>query len=114
MSSMTLPRERHGHKAYKSGSTMARTLESLEPGTPVYAGRTRVGDVRAVYAEGDARIAEILVVHWDARGEDVAVPTTEVASVNDNRVELIRQESDQYGDLAPFDASRFPTLRKLK
>ncbi|MDB5027651.1 MAG: hypothetical protein JWO66_1340 [Candidatus Eremiobacteraeota bacterium] len=100
--------------AYNSGSTMARTLESLDPGTPVYAGSTRVGDVRAVYAEGDARIAELLIVHWDARGEDVAIPTTEVASVDDGAVQLIRQESDQYNDLAPFDAARFPTMKKLK
>lgn len=93
---------------------MARTLESLEPGTPVYAGETRVGDVRAVYAEGNARIAELLIVHWDARGEEVAIPTTEVASVNDDAVQLIRQESDQYEDFAPWDAARFPTMKKLK
>jgi hypothetical protein len=100
--------------AYNSGSTMARTLESLDPGTPVYAGSTRVGEVRAVYAEGDARMAELVIVHWDARGEEVAVPTTEVLSVDGTGVQLIRQESDQYGDLAPFDASRFPTMKKLK
>ena len=100
--------------AYKSGSTMARTLESLDPGTPVYAGETRVGDVRAVYAEGNARIAELLIVHWDARGEEVAIPTTEVASVNDGAVQLIRQESDQYEDFATWDAARFPTMKKLK
>jgi hypothetical protein len=74
-----------------------------------------VGEVAAVYAEGDARIAELVVVRWDARGgEDVAVPTTEILSVNDGGVQLIRQESDQYADLAPFDASRFPTMRKMK
>ncbi len=100
--------------AYNSGSTMARTLESLDPGTPVYAGQTRVGDVRAVYAEGNARIAELLVVHWDARDEDVAIPTTEVESVDDDGVQLMRRESDQYTDLAPFDAERFPTMKKLK
>jgi hypothetical protein len=100
--------------AYNSGSTMARTLESLDPGTPVYAGQTRVGDVRAVYAEGNARIAELLVVYWDARGEDVAIPTTEVESVDDDSVVLMRRESDQYTDLAPFDAERFPTMKKLK
>jgi len=100
--------------AYNSGSTMARTLESLDPGTPVYAGATCVGEVRAVYAEGDARSADLLIVHWDARGEEVAIPTTEVLSVDGVGVQLIRQESDQYGDLAPFDASRFPTMKKLK
>jgi hypothetical protein len=100
--------------AYNSGSTMARTLETLDPGTPVYAGETRVGEVRAVYAEGTARIAELLIVHWDARGEDVAIPTTEVEAVADDRVQLMRQESDQYSDLAPFDPARFPTMKKLK
>lgn len=100
--------------AYKLGSTMARTLESLDPGTPVYAGATRVGEVRAVYAEANARIAELVIVHWDARGEDVAVPTTEILSVNDGGVQLIRQEADQYADLAPFDEARFSTMKKLK
>jgi hypothetical protein len=93
---------------------MARTLETLDPGTPVYAGETRIGAVSAVYAEGDGRSAEILVVHWDARHEDVAVPTTEVQAVDDDGVYLMRQESDQYDDLAPFEAASFATLRKLR
>jgi hypothetical protein len=93
---------------------MARTLEQLEPGTPVYAGATHVGDVRAVYAEGDARIAEIVVVRWLATDEDVAVPTTEIASVNSDGVHLMRNEADQFADLAPFDAARFPTMKQLK
>ena len=101
--------------AYKSGSTMARTLESLDPGTPVFSGSTHVGDVRAVYAEGDSRSADLVIVSWDARdGENVAVPSTEILSVTDAGVELIRQESDQYADLAPFDASNFPTMKQLK
>ncbi len=101
--------------AYNPGSTMARTLESLDPGTPVYAGGTRVGEVRAVYAEGDARSAELVVVSWDARnGDDVAVPSTEIESIDGAGVQLIRQESDQYADLAPFDASNFPTMKQLK
>jgi hypothetical protein len=93
---------------------MARFLESLEPGTPVFAGDTRVGEVRAVFAEGDARAAELLVVHWDATGDDVGVPTTEVQDVTERGVELMRRESDQYADLAPFDAERFPTMKRIK
>ncbi len=101
--------------AYNSGSTMARTLESLDPGTLVFAGSTRVGEVRAVYAEGDSRAADLVVVSWDARGgENVAVPSTEILSVTDAGVELIRQESDQYADLAPFDPASFPTMKQLK
>jgi len=100
--------------AYNSGSTMARTLESLDPGTPVFAGSTRVGTVRAVYAEGDARSAELVVVSWDARGGDnVAIPSSEIEAVDDDGVQLMRREADQYADLAPFDASSFPTMKQL-
>jgi hypothetical protein len=101
--------------AYNSGSTMARTLESLDPGTPVFAGSTRVGTVRAVYAEGDSRSADLVIVSWDAReSENVAIPSTEILSVTDGGVQLIRQESDQYADLAPFDPANFPTMKQLK
>jgi hypothetical protein len=100
--------------AYNSGSIMARTLESLEPGTPVFAGPTRVATVTAVYAEGDARSADLLVAHWDALAADVMIPSGEVESIDERGVHLMRQESDQYADLAPFDPARFPTLKKLK
>ena len=52
---------------------MARTLETLDLGTPVFVGEVRVGDVRGLYAEGAARSVEWLVVDWESRGE-VAVP----------------------------------------
>jgi hypothetical protein len=113
MSLHVVSRERHARGAYNSGSTMARTLESLKPGTPVFAGSTRVGTVRAVYAVGDARSAEIVAVHWDARDEDVAVPVTEIESLDDAGVQLIRHEPDQYADLAPFDPATFVSLRPL-
>lgn len=100
--------------AYNLGSTMARTLESLEPGTPVFAGATRVGTVTGVYSEGGSRAAELIVVHLDARGGNVGVPGKEIESVDDAGVHLIRQEPDQYADLAPFDPARFPTMKKLK
>ena len=101
--------------AYNSGSTMARTLESLDPGTPVFAGSTRVGDVRAVYAEGDSRSADLVVVSWDARdGDNVAIPSTEILSLTEDGVQLMRQEPDQYADLAPFDPASFPTMKQLK
>ncbi|HTW83175.1 MAG TPA: hypothetical protein VMD91_03780 [Candidatus Sulfotelmatobacter sp.] len=79
----------------------------------MFAGETRVGDVRGVYAEGDARSAELIVVHWDALGSDVGVPATEIESIDEDGVSLIRTEPDAYEDFAPFDASRFPTLRKI-
>jgi len=106
-------RERLARGAYTWGSIMARTLETLEPGTSVFAGETRIGEVVAVYAEGDARAAEIVVVRWGDRGDELAVPTTEVLTIDDDGVHLMRREADQYTDLAPFDACRFPTMKKL-
>jgi hypothetical protein len=100
--------------AYNLGSTMARTLESLDPGTPVFAGSTRVGSVTGVYSEGDSRAAELIVVRLDASGSDVGVPGSEIQRVDEQGVHLMRQEPDQYADLAPFDPARFPTMKKLK
>jgi hypothetical protein len=93
---------------------MARTLESLDPGTPVFAGATRVGTVTGVYSEGESRAAELIIMHLDARGAEVGVPSSEIESVDDAGVHLMRQEPDQYADLAPFDPVRFPTMKKLK
>ena len=100
--------------AYNVCSTMARTLEQLDPGTPVFSGDVRVGSVASVYAEGDARAAEIVVVRWDATASDLAVPASEVLSIDERGVHLIRQQPDQYGDLAPFDSNSFPTMKKLR
>jgi len=92
---------------------MAHTLETLEPGTPVYVGEVRVGDVRAVYTEGNSRQAELVVVHWDDRNEDVAVPATEVGSLDEAGVRLIAPEITTYATLSTFDPVRFPTVHPL-
>jgi hypothetical protein len=92
---------------------MAHTLESLAPGTPVFVGDARVGDVRAVYTAGSSRQAELIVVFWDARGEDVAVPATEVATVDADGMRLIAPEVTAYATLATFDPARFPTVHPL-
>ena len=92
---------------------MARTLETLEPGTPVFAGGTKIGEVRAVYAEGDARSAEILAVRLTLRDEDVSIPAGEVGSVDEQGVHLIRTEHREIQDFAPFDETRYPTMKKL-
>jgi hypothetical protein len=94
-------------------SSMAHTLETLEPGTPVYVGDIRVGNVRAVYTEGRSRQVELLVVHWDERNEDVAVPATEVGSVDGTGVRLIAPEVATYATLSTFDPARFPTVHPL-
>ena len=91
---------------------MARTLETLDLGTPVFCGEVRVGDVRALYAEGAARAVEWVVVNWLARG-DVGVPAIEVGSVDERGVTLIQADPRQYDGLPSFDVERFPTVRKL-
>jgi hypothetical protein len=91
---------------------MARTLETLDLGTPVYCGEARVGDVRALYAEGSARAVEWVVVDWVGRGK-VAVPAIEIGSVDDHGVTLIQSNPRDYESLPAFNEERFPTVRKL-
>jgi hypothetical protein len=92
---------------------MARTLESLKPGTPVYCGDARVGDVRGLYTEGASRAVELIVVHWDQVDRDVAVPATEVESVTERGVELMHHDPKFYAELTIFNEARFPTVRRL-
>ncbi len=91
---------------------MARTLETLDLGTPVFCGGTRVGTVSGLYAEGAAKSVEWVVVRWDERG-NLAVPATEVEDIDDAGVVLMHSETKFYDDLIDFDESRFPTVHKL-
>lgn len=91
---------------------MARTLETLDLGTPVFCGEARVGDVRGLYAEGSARAVEWVVVEWSGRG-DVAVPATEIGGIDDRGVMLIQSNPGDYAGLPAFSEARFPTVRKL-
>jgi hypothetical protein len=79
----------------------------------VFVGDIRVGDVRGVYTEGSSRQAELLVVYWDARGEEVAVPATEVQSVDATGVYLLASDVSVYATLSAFDPARFPTVHPL-
>jgi hypothetical protein len=92
---------------------MPYTLETLEPGTPVFVGDALVGEVRAVYTEGNSRQAELIVVYWHARSEDVAVPATEVGSLDATGVHLSALEATTYATLSTFDPARFPTVHPL-
>jgi hypothetical protein len=91
---------------------MARTLETLDLGTPVFCGETRVGEVCGLYAEGSARAVEWVVVDWLARG-NVAVPAIDIGSVDERGVTLIQQNPHDYEGLPAFSEDRFPTVRKL-
>ena len=91
---------------------MARTLETLDLGTPVFCGDTRVGSVRGLYAEGAARSVEWVVVAWNGRG-DVAIPAIDVANVDEHGVTLLQTDPHSYDGTPAFEESRFPTVRKL-
>ncbi|MBV9103950.1 MAG: hypothetical protein JO060_10175 [Candidatus Eremiobacteraeota bacterium] len=92
---------------------MTRLLENLEPGTPVYLGDRRVGSVRAVYAEGAARLAEYVCVDWTDRGTELLVPTKDVLSLEDKGVILMGDDPRAYADIPAFDEASYPTIRKI-
>ena len=91
---------------------MARTLETLDLGTPVFCAGERVGAVSGLYAEGQARAVEWVIVNWVNRG-DLAVPATEVEGIDDRGVVLMHPEPQFYADLVGFTEARFPTAHKL-
>lgn len=92
---------------------MSRLLEELQPGAPVRdTNGSQVGEIRAVYASGNAQGAEFLLVYWTARGEEALVPADEAVSVGDDGVTL-RQSADSYADRPAFDPAANPLLHRL-
>jgi hypothetical protein len=110
---LAISRERHSAGAYSFRSTMPNTLENLQPGTPVYVGETHVADVRAVYAAHGTRQAELLVIYWLSRKEEVALPVGDVKTIVDGRVILMNSDVNSYSTLIAFEAARYPTVQPL-
>jgi hypothetical protein len=108
-----ISRERCSAGAYSFRSTMRNTLENLKPGTPVYAGETHVADVRGVYAAQGTRQAELLVIYWLSRKEEVALPVGDVKAIADGRVILMNSDINSYSTLIAFEAARYPTVTPL-
>lgn len=92
---------------------MARTLEDLTPGTPVFCGDACIGEVRGLYTEGTSRAVEWVVVGWKGDDRDVALPAIEVEDVSDRGVTLMHGDPTFYAELATFSEARFPTVRRL-
>ncbi len=93
---------------------MARLLEDIEPGTPVYMNESHVGSIRGVFAEGDARLAEYVLVEWTERAEDVLVPTKEIATLEAKGVVLMGEDPQAYVAIPAFNAANYPTIRRLR
>lgn len=92
---------------------MPRLLEDLQPGTPVQAANGEpVGEVRAVYGLGDARVAEYLLVYWSDRGEEALLNADEVSTITNQGV-VLRSNGSSYVDLPAFDPSTNPMLHRL-
>ncbi len=92
---------------------MRKRLEELDPGTAVLVGDTVVGEVRGVYATGEAALAEYLDVFWTTRNSDVLVPTSEVLSIEENGVRL-QGPLVSYDGLAEFTTRSHPTVRRMR
>jgi hypothetical protein len=93
---------------------MARLLEEIDPGTPVYLNELRIGAVRGVFAEGNARLAEYLLVEWSERGENVLVPTKEIATLEAKGVVLMGEDPQAYVAIPAFSEANYPTIRRLR
>lgn len=92
---------------------MPRLLEDLQPGTPVRDNaNTQVGEVRGVYAYGDTRSAEYVLVYWTARGEEALIPVDEAMNVTEDGM-ILRQTGPAYEDRPAFDPSANPLIRRL-
>ncbi|MFN2450505.1 MAG: hypothetical protein ABR508_12070 [Candidatus Baltobacteraceae bacterium] len=92
---------------------MARLLEEVAPGTPVFDGTgSRIGEVRAMYGSGEGRLAEFALIYWTARGAEALVSTDQVAGVSSEGVRLIGSQN-AYDGLAAFDPSANPALHRL-
>jgi hypothetical protein len=92
---------------------MAKRLEDLQPGTPVWTGEQRLGEVRDVYAEGDSRLPEYLAVQLDSRKAEILIPTRDVATLQDRGVVLVHSDPSQYDAVVTFVRHEMPFLRKL-
>lgn len=93
---------------------MARRLETLDPGTPVFCGETRVGTVDGVYAEGSAEVAEYLVVRWESRSDmPVLIATKDVQTLEDRGVTLMGDDPQQYTTAPKYEDKLYPSLRRI-
>ncbi|MBV8151410.1 MAG: hypothetical protein JO101_00985 [Candidatus Eremiobacteraeota bacterium] len=94
---------------------LARRLETLDPGTPVYCGEKLLGTLDGVYAEGSSDLPEYLVVRWEALDNTpVLVPTKDVESLEARGVILMGVDPGQYDVLPKYQPELYPKFRRLR
>lgn len=92
---------------------MPRLLEDLQAGTPVHGSDgSLAGEIRGVYASGQAQGAEFLLVFWSDRGEEALIGADEVMTIGEDGVSL-RSSTGSYRNLPAFDPRHNPLLHRL-
>lgn len=92
---------------------MPRLLENLTPGTPVVTvSEGNVGEVRGVFASGETRVPQYLLIYWHDTTEETLLDANEVLSITDDGV-MLRSARKMYEVLPAFDPQGTPLLRRL-
>jgi len=92
---------------------MPKLLENLEHGTPVLsATEGKLGEVRGVFAIGETRVPECLLVFWDDTREETLLDADEVMSISDDGV-MLRSARKMYEVLPSYDPQGNPLLKRL-
>ena len=92
---------------------MPRLLENLEHGTPVVsASEGKVGEVRGVFAIGETRVPQCLLIFWDDTKEETLLDANEVLAISDDGV-VLRSIRKMYEVLPAYDPQSSPLLHRL-
>ncbi len=92
---------------------MPRLLENLPNGTPVLsATEGALGEVRGVFAIGETRVPECLLIFWNDTGEETLLDAYEVLSISDEGV-MLRSAREMYKVLPGYDPQSTPLLKRL-
>ena len=92
---------------------MPRLLENLEHGTPVVsASEGKVGEVRGVFAIGETRVPQCLLVYWTDTREETLLDANEVLTISDDGV-VLRSIRKMYEILPAYDPKSSPLLHRL-
>lgn len=92
---------------------MPRLLENLPHGTPVLSATEGVlGEVRGVFALGETRVPECLLVFWNDSKEETLLDADEVLSITDDGI-MLRSAREMYRVLPAYDPQTNPLLKRL-
>lgn len=92
---------------------MPKLLENLAHGTAVLsATEGKLGEVRGVFAIGETRVPECLLVYWNDTKEETLLDADEVLSITDDGV-VLRSLRKMYEVLPSYDPQSNPLLTRL-